>query len=311
LPAHTLDETGPPRYLIRVVQEIAIAADESPKKLANILKKHFPIGYVRKLFRKNGVKVNDNRCKADTLVRAGDRIQLYIPFEEGSNPDTESARTRSQLAILFENANIAIIDKPAGISVHEGRGVLKRHSVLGILEARYRSQGITPRLVHRLDRDTSGVLVVAKNETIAKQLEEYFQNRKVEKEYLCLVAGRLQQDEGVIDFPLPGRQERAVNARTRFRVLRRFSETTLVRVNISTGRMHQIRLHFANYGHPVVMDDQHGDFAFNKRFRKQWGLQRQFLHASTVTLEHDGRKRTWKASLPADLAKMLELLAVD
>jgi 23S rRNA pseudouridine955/2504/2580 synthase len=159
-----------------------------------------------------------------------------------------------------------------------------------------------------LDRDTSGVLVVAKNDTIAKQLEKYFQNRKVEKEYLCLVAGRLQQDEGVIDFPLPGRQERAVNARTRFRVVRRFSETTLVRVNISTGRMHQIRLHFAKYGHPIVMDDQHGDFAFNKRFRKQCGLHRQFLHASAVTLEYGGKKRTWTAPLPADLAKTIELL---
>jgi 23S rRNA pseudouridine955/2504/2580 synthase len=85
----------------------------------------------------------------------------------------------------------------------------------------------------------------------------------------------------------------------------------LVRANIATGRRHQIRLHFAHYGHPVVMDDQHGDFSFNKRFRKEYGLRRQFLHASTVALEYQGKKRIWTASLPADLSKTLELLTSD
>jgi 23S rRNA pseudouridine955/2504/2580 synthase len=294
-----------------VVQEIALGAGESPRKLENLLKKHFPIGYVRKVFRKNGVRLNERRCKPDTLVRPGDRIQLYIPFEPGSRPGAESARQRSPLPIIFEDAGVAIIDKPAGVAVHEGRGILKRHSVLGMLEGSYRSRGITPKLVHRLDRDTSGVLVVAKNESIAKQLEERFQSRKVEKDYLCLVVGRVQQNQGVIDFPLPGRQEVAVHARTRFRVLRRFSDTTLVEASITTGRMHQIRLHFAKFGHPVVMDDQHGDFAFNRRFRKQRRLHRQFLHASAVTLEYGGKKQTWISPLPADLANTLERLALD
>ena len=90
----------------------------------------------------------------------------------------------------------------------------------------------------------------------------------MEKEYLCLLVGRLQQNEGILDFPLPGREGKTVPARTRFKVAKRFSETTLVKADIATGRMHQIRLHFARYGHPVVMDDQHGDFSFNKRFRK-------------------------------------------
>jgi 23S rRNA pseudouridine955/2504/2580 synthase len=121
----------------------------------------------------------------------------------------------------------------------------------------------------------------------------------------------LQQNQGVIDFPLPGRQDKAVHARTRFRVLRRFSDTTLVEAGIATGRMHQIRLHFARYGHPVVMDEQHGDFAFNKRFRKQWGLHRQFLHASAITLEYAGKELTWTAGLPADLTNTLERLALD
>ena len=131
---------------------------------------------------------------------------------------------------------------------------------------------------------------------------------RVEKEYLCLLVGRLQQNEGTIDLSLPGREGKPVRALTRFKVAKRFSETTLVRANIATGRMHQIRLHFARYGHPVVMDDQHGDFSFNKKFRKAiWA-------APPVPSRIDGclgipwqASARWTASLPADLAKTLEM----
>jgi 23S rRNA-/tRNA-specific pseudouridylate synthase len=100
-----------------------------------------------------------------------------------------------------------------------------------------------------------------------------------------------------------------VRALTRFRVVERFSETTFVRANIVTGRMHQIRLHFAQYGHPVVMDDQYGDFSFNKRLRKQCPLRRQFLHASTLALPYRGKRQSWTAPLPTDLESTLEFVA--
>jgi 23S rRNA pseudouridine955/2504/2580 synthase len=303
-----LDETGPCRYLISVAEEILIAPGETPKKLANVLKKRFPTGYVRKLFRKRGVRLNGNRCKPDVLVHPGDRIQLYIPFAQASKPNRQSARARSELEIIYEDRDLVVINKPAGSAAHEGKEVLRRHSVLGKLESRYRPEGVTPRLVHRLDKDTSGVLLVAKTETAANQLEECFANEKVDKQYVCLLVGRLQENQGALDFPLPGRTGKPVHALTRFRVIKRFPETTLVRVKIATGRMHQIRLHFAKYGYPVVMDDQHGDFAFNKQFRKKVRLRRQFLHASSLTLEYRGKKRTWTASLPADLAETLECL---
>jgi 23S rRNA pseudouridine955/2504/2580 synthase len=150
---------------------------------------------------------------------------------------------------------------------------------------------------------------VAKNEETAKQLEGLFASEKLEKEYLCLLVGRLQHNQGTIDFPLSGRGARPVRALTHFRVVKRFSETTLVQASIKTGRMHQIRLHFARYGHPVVMDDQHGDFSFNKRLRKQCPLRRQFLHASTLALPYRGKKHSWTAPLPADLDSTLEFLA--
>jgi 23S rRNA pseudouridine955/2504/2580 synthase len=292
-----------------VVQEISITAGESPKKLEKFLKKRFPVGYVRKLFRKNGVRLNERRAKPDDAVYPGDRVQLYFPFEKRPKSRRRSSPVQADLEIIFEDDEIIIVNKPAGVAVHEGKGLLKRHSLLGMLEARYRPQGIAPRLVHRLDKDTSGVLLVAKSEGTAKQLEELFATEKLDKEYLCLLVGRLQHDQGTIDFPLPGRAAQPVRALTRFRVVERFSETTFVRANIVSGRMHQIRLHFAQYGHPVVMDDQYGDFSFNKRVRKQCPLRRQFLHASTLALPYRGKRHSWTAPLPSDLESALAFLA--
>lgn len=304
-----MTKPGPPRYSLSVVQEIVLPAGERSKKLQNFLTKRFPIGYVRKLFRKNGVRLNGKRPKADELVHPGDRIQLYIPFEKASKPNRHRAKARPELEIIFEDRDVVVINKPAGVAVHEGKYVLKRHSILGMLESRYRDQEIIPTLVHRIDKGTSGVLIAAKNVETAKQLEDLFENGNVEKEYLCLVAGRIQQDDGKIEFPLPGREGKPVRALTRFRVAKRFSETTLIHANIETGRMHQIRLHFAKFGYPVVMDDQHGDFSFNKRFRKEFGLKRQFLHASRLTLTYRGKNGTWTAPLPGDLQRTLRLLA--
>ncbi|MEA2658808.1 MAG: rRNA pseudouridine synthase, partial [Candidatus Binatota bacterium] len=196
-----------------------------------------------------------------------------------------------------------------GIAVHEGKTDRKQETLLGILESRYRAAGIKPMLVHRLDKDTSGVLLVAKNSHSAKELEGLFESGKVEKRYLCLVVGRLPNNEGKIDFPLPGREGNPVRAITRYRVVKRFSETTLVRVTIETGRRHQIRLHFAQLGYPVVMDDQHGDFGFNKRFRKGFGLKRQFLHAEKLKLIYADQSREWTAPLAKELGITLQKLS--
>ncbi len=251
------------RLLCGAMREIVLGSNDSGKKLENYLKKEFPIGYVRKLFRKNGIRLNGKRAKPADGIRAGDKIQLYIPF------DTQRTRTpptlvAPKLDIVFEDSNLLVVDKPAGLAVHEGKTVSKRDSVLGILERQYRESQSKPQLVHRLDQDTSGLLLVAKNPKTAEELAQAFETGAVDKEYLALVAGRLAHNQGVIDTPLPGRDGNPVRALTRYWVVKRHSEVTLVRVAIETGRLHQIRLHFAQLGHPVVMDDQHGDFAFNK-----------------------------------------------
>jgi 23S rRNA pseudouridine955/2504/2580 synthase len=295
-----------------VNQELVVPATETDKKLQTFLKSRFPIGYVRKLFRKNGLRVNGNRSKPDDLVRAGDRIRLYIPFEKTIRHRDTTPFAPPKFSVIYEDPRLLVINKPAGIAVHEGKRVLKRHSLIGALESRYREPGVTPQLVHRLDKDTSGVLLIAKDELTRQELEAIFaEGRDVEKEYLCLVAGRLQDNQGQIDLPLPGREGVPVRALTRFKVLDRFSQTTLARVSIESGRMHQIRLHFAAIGYPVVLDDQHGDFAFNKQFNKKFRLKRQFLHASRLEIKHGGKRRVWSAPTPPDLQKVIEALRAE
>lgn len=293
-----------------VMHEIILPPDETAKSLENYLKKQFPIGYVRKVFRKNGVRINGQRAKADSFIRAGDRVQLYIPFVAGMERQ-KAAASAQRLDIIYEDKGLLVINKPAGLAVHESKTDRKKGSVIGILESQYRDAGVRPQLVHRLDKDTSGLLLVAKNLKNTADLQDAFETRKVNKRYLCLVVGRLSTNEGKIDLPLPGRDGNLVRALTRYQVVERFSEATLLRVTIETGRLHQIRLHFAHLGHPVVMDDQHGDFVFNKRFRKQHRLKRQFLHAETLTLSCEGKRNEWTAPVPDDLERTLKSLSKE
>ena len=297
-----------PLSRLTVMREIILPHGEPARKLENFLKKQFPIGYVRKVFRKSGVRINGRRAKPDDLLRPGDRIQLYIPFEADAE-NLKSALSTPKIDVIFEDNNLLVINKPAGLAVHEAERQ-KKDSVLGFGKP-IRDAGVRPQLVHRLDKDTSGLLLVAKDPKTAAKLESAFETGKVDKQYLCLVVGRLKDNYGKIDFPLPGREGSPVRALTRYRVMKRYSDTTLVRVTIETGRLHQIRLHFAKLGYPVVMDDQHGDFAFNKRFRKKYGLKRQFLHAEKLRLNYAGKTCEWSASLQEDLDNTLRSLSAQ
>lgn len=288
--------------------EITIPENEQPKRLENFLKKRFPIGYVRKLFRKSAVRLNGKRARPDEMAGPGDQLLVFIPFEKTSGLLATQSVSRLKAEILFEDESIILLHKPAGVAVHEGKEVPKHHSLLGMLEARYRPEGVIPKLVHRLDKETSGILVVAKREEMVEELQGRFGDGDVEKEYLALVVGRLHPREGKIGLPLPGREGKPVSALTLYQVEKEFSDTSLVRVKTETGRMHQIRLHFAKLGHPVVLDSQHGDFAFNRRFRKAHGLRRLFLHASSIAFDYKGKKRKWVAPLPEDLARTLKSL---
>ncbi|HWP59060.1 MAG TPA: RluA family pseudouridine synthase [Candidatus Acidoferrales bacterium] len=290
--------------------ELVFPSDEAPKTAENFLKRRYPIGYVRKLFRKSGVRVNGKRCRPREVLAPGDVLQIFIPFEARARA-RETGALEPKLDIVFENEELLVVNKAAGVAVHEGKGVRARDSLLAMAQAHLKRWGASPRLVHRLDRETSGLLVIAKNDSTAAELEREFENRRVDKEYLALVVGELRPSSGRIELPLPGRDGRPVPALTLYSVERRFAATTLARVRIQTGRMHQIRLHLARIGHPVVMDGQHGDFSFNKAFRKAHGLKRQFLHAAAIALTLRGRKWQWTAPLPADLSAVLDALEAE
>jgi 23S rRNA pseudouridine955/2504/2580 synthase len=290
-----------------MVRELVLPPDEAPKTAANFLKKRFPVGYVRKLFRKNGIRLNGKHCKPTEVLGPGDILQLFIPFE--AHPTAPAAKDLPiHLDVVFENPDFLVINKPAGLAVHEGKGVPARHSLLGALQTRLALKNVVPKLVHRLDKETSGLLIAAKTDAAAAELQARFESGDVDKEYRALVVGNIQPPTGRVELPLPGREGNLVSALTLYQVERRFSATALLRVRIKTGRMHQIRLHLARWGHPVVMDSQHGDFAFNKAFRKTYGLKRQFLHASSISLEHKGRQWKWTAPLPGDLSATLAAL---
>ena len=185
------------------MREIVLPNNETVKKLENFLKKRFPIGYVRKLFRKNSVRLNGRRAKPEDLVRPGDRIQVFIDFEKPAET-IKPHPALTKFDIVYEDNALLVLNKPAGIAVHEGKTVSKKESVLGILETQYRDRGIKPQLVHRLDKDTSGLLLVAKNPESAKELESCFETGEVEKEYLCLLVGRLPNNQGRNRLPPAG-----------------------------------------------------------------------------------------------------------
>jgi RluA family pseudouridine synthase len=294
-----------------MVRKIIVAAGQSGRRLESVLTRDFPIGYVRKLFRKNGVRLNGRRGKAGDPVHPGDRIEIFIPFEPASAGGTGPELPLWKLDVLFESADLLALNKPPGVAVHEARGIPRNRTVAGLLETYLRQTSSKPLLVHRLDRDTSGVLLAAKNPEAAQELEDSFKAGTVNKEYLCLLAGRLPRPSGTVDFPLPGREGKPVSAITHYQVEKYLLDTTLARVILKTGRMHQIRLHFAKFGYPVVMDRQHGDFAFNKAFRQRTGLKRQFLHAARLGLVFRGKHCSWEAPLPDDLQRALRAMTED
>ncbi len=212
--------------------------------------------------------------------------------------------------VLVETGDFWIVDKWAGFAVHGGKNVATARTLLAKLQEYGASQGIVPQLVHRLDQDTSGCLVVAKNDGAVEFFRQAFARGKVHKEYLALVKG-VFRGEGTIDRRLPGRQGEKTTALTHYTVERSFPHlgVTLVRVVIETGRMHQIRLHFAATRHPVVGDELHGDFPFNRAFRKKTGLKRQFLHARHVHFDYNGKRVAATAPLPEDLQETLRRLS--
>jgi 23S rRNA pseudouridine1911/1915/1917 synthase len=249
-------------------------------------------------------------------VRAGERVRVEIP------PPAPAALTPEPipLAVVFEDADLLVVDKPAGLPVHPGAGRATGTLVHAVLAHCPDLPGIggreRPGIVHRLDKDTSGLLVVAKTEAALRALQAQIQSREVRREYLALVWGRVARAEGTIDAPI-GRDPRhrtrmAVvpagrRAVTGYRVVERFDDATLLELRLETGRTHQIRVHCASIGHPVVGDPTYG------RRPNAWGLRRQALHAHRLAFAHPGSgvALSFTSALPGDIAGALARLRAD
>jgi 23S rRNA pseudouridine1911/1915/1917 synthase len=276
---------------------------------------------VQKLIRTGNVQVGLQAArKGGQEVVAGDRILIRRGKE-----NLRAAAEDLAVDIVYEDEDLVAVNKPAGMVVHLGAGVTHGTLVNALLYHIRRLSGLAgaerPGIVHRLDKNTSGVILVAKNDLVHRSLSDAFKGRAIRKTYIALVHGRANRDEGAISAPIgrdPVRRHRmkaggprSREARTRYRVLRRFTGFTLLEVAPETGRTHQIRVHLSSVGHPVVGDTLYGAPArIRVAGKEQSTLPRTFLHASKLEFNHPrtGNSIVLKASLPVELQEFLKSL---
>ncbi len=302
-----------------------ITQEEAGQRIDNFLMRHFksvPRSRVYRLLRKGEVRVNKKRVDAEYRMAAGDEVRLPpVRIDDSGEPGRPSSSLQELIekSVIFQDKHLLVINKPPGVAVHGGSGMS-----FGVIEALRASRPReTLELVHRLDRDTSGCLCVARDRATLVALHALIRDSGMHKTYLGLVSGSWQLGTKRIDAPLAtdGRShgERHVrvaaagkNSVSVFKPVQFFaSAATLMEVDIPTGRTHQIRVHAAFAGHPLLGDDKYGDRDRNAEF-KRLGLKRIFLHAQSVAFDWPGSGVPFHASapLPDDLAAVLDAIAV-
>ncbi len=313
--------------------EIIVATDEEGIRLDRFLGERFPElsrAFLQKLIRGGNVLVDGSRVKTGLGLHGGERIAVNIPEPEPLDLEPEAI----PLNIVYEDEHLAVIDKPAGLVVHPSVGHSRGTLVHALLYHLDNLSGIggtlRPGIVHRLDKDTSGLVLVAKNDQAHRRLSEMLAAREIRREYLALVWGPLPEDEDRIEGNIGRdprhRQKMAVlddagkTAETRYWRLNTLGEFDYIRLALKTGRTHQIRVHLSWIGNPVL-----GDPLYGGRRKKLGGLrrdlrenireillilQRQALHAATLVFRHpaEDREMTFESPLPGDFAQVLEIL---
>ena len=295
------------------VQWIEVAPEEAGQRLDNYLiarLKGVPKSHIYRILRSGEVRVNSRRVEASDRIAAGDRVRIP-PVRVAERGEAVPA-PHYRLPILHEDESFLAIDKPAGLAVHGGSGVA--HGVIESLRA-MRPEARYLELVHRLDRETSGVLLLAKSRAALLALHAMLRERDIDKRYIAGVAGRFRNETQHVRAALAKRASGESGARvsvakdgqsaeTLLKRLARGAEASLLEAQLLTGRTHQIRVHLAHLGHPVLGDDRYGDFELNRRLRKE-GLKRMFLHAARLAFAHpiDGRRVELESPLPEELAR--------
>jgi 23S rRNA pseudouridine955/2504/2580 synthase len=293
------------------VRWIEVGEEEAGQRIDNYLAarlKGVPKSRIYRILRSGEVRINSQRVDASRKVVAGDRIR--IPPVRVAERDEAIPAPHFKLPILFEDEHLLAIDKPSGLAVHGGSGIA--HGVIESLRS-MRPDARFLELVHRLDRDTSGVLLVAKRRAALVALHEAMRGRDIDKRYVVAVKGRfrneLQRVQAALEKRTTPSGEKHVSvsvggqaAETVFRRLARGERFSLLEAQLLTGRTHQIRVHLAHLKHPVLGDDKYGDYELNKRLRRT-GLPRMFLHAARLAFVHPGTGEdlVLEAPLPAEL----------
>lgn len=309
------------------VRLLEVDEDSSGQRLDNFLMRHLkgvPKTHVYRIIRSGEVRINKGRVSAETRVQSGDVVRLPpVRISEKVAEKAERPAPAKDFPALLEDEHMVALSKPAGVAVHGGSGVS-----FGVIEQmrQARPDAKFLELVHRLDRETSGILLVAKKRSALINLQDQFRERETGKTYLALVQGVWPANKKVIDLPLhkylQADGERRVRVTTQDdpegmrsitlvkvrkllepRPLQGLPAMSLLEVTIKTGRTHQIRVHLSSQGHPIVGDDKYGDFDLNRRVQKQ-GLKRMFLHAWRLQFNHpaSGERVELRAELPPELA---------
>ena len=269
---------------------------------------------LQRLIEEGNVLVNGKKQKTSYKVQNNDKISITIPEAKEINLKAEDI----PIDIIYEDSDIIVVNKPKGMVVHPAIGNTEGtlvNAIMNICKESLSGIGgkIRPGIVHRLDKDTSGLLVVAKNDEAHIKMSEEIKNREVTKIYIALVRGIVKENEATINMPIgrstKDRKKMAVskngkNAVTHFKVLKRYNKYTLLQIKIDTGRTHQIRVHMAEIGHPVV-----GDYVYSNG-KNEFGIEGQMLHSQKLRFKHpiNGREMYLEAKLPAYFEEIIQKL---
>ena len=311
---------------IRLVTDAAATGERLDAWLARRLPAHSR-SRLQALIDEGHVLLDEARTRPSARLRAGQSVRVEVPPPVPAEPQPEDI----PIAVVYEDPHLLVVNKPAGIVVHPGAGTSRGTLVNALLRHVRDLSGVggvlRPGIVHRLDRGTSGLLVVAKDDETHRSLVRQFAGRTVEKEYLALVLGNPARDSGEIDAPIGRdpvhrkkmsvRAPRGREARTSWRVVERFDGAALLRVRIHTGRTHQVRVHLASIGHPVAGDAVYGG---KRTLSSRRGaareafalLDRPALHAARLAFTHPatGERLTFEAPLPDDIESVLARMRI-
>ncbi len=304
------------------VQFVDIDADMAGQRIDNFLRnqlKNVPKSMIYRIIRKGEVRVNKKRIKAEYKLQAGDLVRIPPVIME-TTPEQEVPSTRLnkvaelESCIIYEDEYMLILNKPSGTAVHGGSGL--KFGAIEALRA-LRPEARFLELVHRIDRDTSGILLVAKKRSALRHLQAQFREKTVQKYYFALVMGSWEKSCRRVDAPLLKNEVNSIvrvnpngkPSETRFTVIETFKNATLIQASPITGRTHQIRVHVQYTGHPIAWDDRYGDRRFDA-YAGKLGLDRLFLHAAYIKFIHPVTEKVMEISAPmeAKLERVLDKL---